>query len=268
MKTKGIGSEYRQKLAKVISSGNEIITPTLVSEILNVTHQEAGRILSRWHKQCWVKRIKKGVYIAIPADDTTGDLTIEDSWILVNSLYSPGYIAGFSAIKHWDFTEQLFETTTFFTIKKIKDRYPVIGDSRFDLKTIASHKNFGTKNVWRGNVKIPVSDATKTIIDILDDPTVVGGMRIVQDVFLEYKKSKYFDLDKLILYAEKMKNKTIFKRFGFLMELLNRKDLVEQYDLPSKISSGYTLFDPGLKCDRIIRRWNLRVPEIWLKKNG
>ncbi len=120
MKTKGIGSEYRQKLAKVISSGNEVITPAFVAEILNVPHQEAGRILSRWYKQCWVKRIKKGVYIAIPANDTTGDLTIEDPWVLANSLYAPGYIAGFSAIKHWDFSEQLFETITFFTTKKNK----------------------------------------------------------------------------------------------------------------------------------------------------
>ncbi len=267
MNTKGIGTEYRRKMAKVITSERGIITPALVSEILHVSRQEAGRILSRWCHQCWVKRIKKGVYIPIAANDTAGNFAIEDSWVLANSLYAPGYIAGFSAIKHWDFSEQLFETTTFFTTKKVKDRQPIIGDTRFQLKTITNHKNFGTKNVWREEIKIPVSDPSKTIVDILDDPSIVGGMRIVQDVFLEYKKSRYFDLDKLVEYGERMRNKTIFKRFGFLMEALNLEDVVTKYDLANKISSGYSSFDPGIKNAKIIRRWNLKVPEVWIKNN-
>lgn len=265
MNTKGIGTEYRQKLAKVLALAKGIATPTLVSKCLNVSTQEAGRILSRWNHQGWVKRIKRGVYIPIPIEDITGELSAEDAWVLADRLFAPGYIGGFSAVKYWDFSEQLFETTTFFTTKKVKDRYPVIGNTRFHLKTIVDYKLFGTKVVWKENTKILVSDPSKTIVDILDDPTLVGGMRVVEDIFLEYKESKFFDIETLIRYAEKMGNKTVLKRFGFLMEVMGLYDLVSQYDLPKKISKGYSLFDPGVKNTSIIRKWNLKIPIIWKK---
>lgn len=267
MATKSIGNEYRTKLAAVLEAANGIITPTIVSETLNLPLQESGRILSRWNEHGWIKRIKHGVYIPIPVDDMTGDATIEDPWILMDRLYTPGYIGGFSAVKYWDFSEQLFEKTTFFTTKKIKDKYPIIGNSRFQLKNISAYKNFGTQAVWRDNVKILVSDPSKTIVDLLDDPRIVGGMRVVQDIFLEYKESTYLNLEKIIEYSGKMKNKTIFKRFGFLMESIELYDMIKKYDLQNKISAGYSLFDPGIKNDAVVRKWNLKVPSAWKNKN-
>ena len=260
---KGIGSEYRRKLASVVRIAGGIITPKLVSETLTLPLQESGRILSRWNNQGWVKRIKHGVYIPIAVDDMTGESSIEDSWILANRLFSPGYIAGFSAVKHWGFSEQLFETTTFFTAKKIKNRYPLIGNTRFQLKTISDYKIFGTQTVWRDNTKILVSDPSKTIIDLFDDPSIVGGMRIVKDIFQEYKESNFFDLKKLISYAEKINNKTTLKRLGFLMENMGIYELIAEYNLPSKISKGYSLLDPTIKNTSIVRKWNLKIPDSW-----
>jgi predicted transcriptional regulator of viral defense system len=267
MNTKGIGAEYRRKLAIVINTSKGIITPTLVSNALNISQQEAGRILSRWCRQYWVKRIKKGVYIPMVANDITGNLSVEDPWILANSLFAPGYVGGFSAVKHWDLSEQITEVTTFFTTKKVKERHPVIGSSRLQLKTISEYKIFGTKNVWIENVKIAVSDPSKTIVDLFDDPTLVGGMRIVKDIFLEYKNSEYFDLDKIILYAEKMRNKTIFKRLGFLLETMELDEIASQYDLSNKISKGYSTFDSGFKNKSFVSKWQLKVPKAWKIKN-
>lgn len=267
MTTRGIGHRYRDKLANVTKVAGGIITVKIVSETLDVPSQEAGRILSRWNQHGWAKRIKRGVYIPITVDDLTGESSIEDPWILANRLFSPGYIGGFSAVKHWDFSEQLFEITTFFTSKKVKDRHPVIGNTRFQLKTVLPYKVFGTQSVWRDNVKVLVSDPSKTIIDILDDPTIVGGMRIVKDIFHEYQESKFFNFDMLVNYAEKMNNRTILKRLGFLMEKTGHYDLVEKNDLLNRISTGYSLFDPGVKNPSIVRKWNLRIPTIWKNKN-
>jgi len=266
MNTKGIGAEYRRKLALVINASKGIITPSLVSKTLNVSQQEAGRLLSRWNRQSWVKRIKKGVYIPVTANDITGDLSIEEPWILANHLFAPGYIGGFSAIKHWDLSEQIIEVITYFTTKKIKERYPVIGDTRFRLKTILPYKIFGTKNAWIENVKIPVSDPTKTIVDLLDDPSLVGGMRVVKDIFLEYKDSEYFTPDQLISYAEIMKNKTIFKRLGFLIGTMGLNKIIDKYNLTDRISKGYSIFDPGIENTSIINKWKLRIPKIWKNK--
>lgn len=264
---KSIGHEYRHKLAKVLQETKGIITPHLVSEILELSSQESGRILSRWNQQGWVKRIKHGVYIPIPVEDLTGNASIEDPWTVAMYLFSPGYIGGFSAIKHWDFSEQLFEITVFFTSKKIKDKQTIIGSSRLQLKHIASYKIFGTKTVWRDNVKVLISDPSKTIVDLLDDPSLVGGMRILQDVFQEYKESEFFDFETLLSYSEKMQNKTIFKRLGFLLEYMQLDELAKENNLQNKISSGYSMFDPTVKNTHFVRKWNLKVPAVWINKN-
>lgn len=258
---------YRHKLAHVFTAAHGIITPALVSKTLHVPTQEAGRILSRWNYRGWIKKLKHGVYIPTNVEDLTGETSIEDSWVLADRLFAPGYIGGFSAVKYWDFSEQIFETTTFFTTKKMKDRHPVIGNTRLQLKTITDYKIFGTKVVWRENSKILVSDASKTIVDLLDDPAIVGGMRVVKDIFLEYKESDFFDLEKIIEYTWKMRNKTIFKRLGFLMESLEMYDLIKKYDINSKISTGYSVFDPSVKNNLIATTWNLKIPAVWKKKN-
>ena len=263
MNIRGIGSGYRQKLAKVISSSEGILTPNIVAETLGISRQEAGRILSRWNKQKWVKRLKRGVYVPVILEDEAGELTGEDPMVLADKLFYPGYIAGFSAVKHWDLSEQIFETTTYFTSRQLKDCSPTVGTHKFQLKTIRDSKIFGTKFMWTENQKIPISDPTKTIVDLLDDPSIVGGMRIVRDIFCEYKESKYYDLLLLISYAERLGNKTGIKRLGFLMEILDLKKEVVELDISNRISKGYSLFDPMLKNPFIIRRWNLRVPKNW-----
>ena len=79
-------------------------------------------------------------------------------------------------------------------------------------------------------------------------------------MLLEYLNSEYFDPEKLIAYAEKNGNKTVFKRLGFLIERI-KPDL---YDLITKckerISKGYSQLDPSLKEKRINTRWRLRAP--------
>ena len=130
-------------------------------------------------------RIKRGAYIPVPIDSTSSNVVTEDPFLIAELLYGPGYIAGFSAVKHWDFSEQIIETITYFTIKKVKHRNPSHGGIPFKLKTIIPQNLFGLKTLWVGSKKIKISDPTKTMIDFLDDPKLVGGMSIVCDFFAE-----------------------------------------------------------------------------------
>lgn len=85
------------------------------------------------------------------------------------------------------------------------------------IKKSASEKIFGLKSIWKGQIKVQVSDPHKTIIDMFDDPSIGGGIRSVVDFFQKYLSSSECDLNILIQYAEKMNNKAIFKRLGFVL---------------------------------------------------
>jgi len=264
--SKGIGKISRARLAKVIAVSKGTITPKVVASSLSVTQQEAGRLLSRWCVSGWLKRVRRGFYVSIPIEAAPEKYAIENPWSVIAKIYEPGYVGGFSAIKHWDLSEQIFETVVFLTTKKVKDRSPVLSGIRVHLKTIASRKLFGLKTTWFGSAKIFVSDPSRTIVDLLDEPRLGGGISPVCDFFESYLESSHKNLDLLIEYAEKMENQTIFKRMGFLLELLSPTELAQLKKIESKISKGHSQLDSDLRCSKVVSRWNLKVPESWWRR--
>lgn len=266
MNPKGIGTEGRRRLAKVFRAAKGVITPAVAAKALDVSRQEAGRLLSRWQNNGWLKRVKRGVYVPVSLEDTEAERAIEEPWLVVSKIYGPGYVGGFSAVKYWDLSEQIFETVTFLTTNVVPERNPIVGGIKVKLKTISEKKNFGTKSVWINNVKVLVSDPTKTMADFFDDPSLAGGMRVVRDIFEEYLNSEYKDLPKLVSYSEKIGNRTILKRLGFLLETMGLADEVEPLGLKSKLSKGNSDFDPLVENDVIVNRWSLRVPQVWKKE--
>ena len=90
----------------------------------------------------------------------------------------------------------------------------------FLLRTISERSLFGLKLVWRGQVKVSVSDPTRTVLDMLSDPRLGGGLRPTVDLFRRYLRSENSDLYLLIEYGERLGNGAVFKRLGFLLERL------------------------------------------------
>lgn len=266
-KLSGIGARSRHRLKTVIERGNHILTPKEVSKVLLLPQMESARLLYRWHKAGWLKKIKRGVYWPVQLDSNPSEIAIENPWVVAENLFSPGYIGGFSAVKHWDFSEQIFEPVVYLTSKQVANRNCTFGDVKFKLKTIKPYKIFGTKTIWKRSTKIKVSDPSKTIIDLLDDPMLGGGMRVVKDFFIEYWNSKYKNIQLLIKYAKKTKNKTVFKRLGFLLEVSNLENPKLINLLKTKISSGNSEFDPSIEGIHIIKKWNLKIPLSWKKEH-
>jgi len=262
----GIGKIGRNRLSKVLEYTPGTINAKDVAKLLDLSKKEANRVLSRWCANGWLYRVKRGVYISVPIDSTSSDILIEEPFIIADSLFHPGYVAGFSAVKHWDFSEQIIETIYYFTTKKVKERSPVFGSTRFQIKTIKNNRLFGTKTIWYGSKKVKVSDPSKTIVDILDDPKLVGGMSVVYEIFIEYMESKYCDFGILKEYAGRISNKTIFKRLGLMIDVKLDEVPTELLDLNKHISSGYSNFDPTIDSQLIVEKWKLKVPGSWKKE--
>ncbi len=259
----GIGKSGRKNLSKVLERNSKVITSKIVSETLTVPQKEASRMLSRWCASGWLYRLKRGAYVAIPMDSTSSNIVLEEPFVIAESIYQPGYVGGFSAVKHWDLSEQIIETVYYFSTKQLKERNPVYGSTKFKIKTVKEYKVFGTKNIWYGSTKIKVSDPTKTIVDILDDPKLVGGMSIVYDIFIEYLESDYCDFNELLNYSERMGNKTILKRLGFLIDVKFKVMPEELASIKNSISSGYSNFDPIVNCNFTVEKWKLKVSASW-----
>jgi predicted transcriptional regulator of viral defense system len=197
-------NQLRAKLAKLLRETKGTVSAEQAAASLGVTPREAAKTLARWARQGRLSRVRRGLYVPVPLEAGTGDVALEEPWIIAERLFNPCYVGGWSAAEHWGLTEQIFRSVLVMTTKKPRKRKLVIKGTTFVLRTIQSDSFFGTKPVWRGQVKVNVSDSTRTVLDILDDPALGGGARPMTDVFRNYLGSKSKDLPLLISYAERL----------------------------------------------------------------
>jgi len=107
---------------------------------------------------------------------------------------------------------------------------------------------------------VQVSDPSQTIVDVLNDPAVGGGIRHVSDIVRNYFNSEYRNDIGLLNYIKENKNRTVYKRLGYILEISDIKvpDIIKECH--KNISSGYSVLDPVINIKGSFnRRWNLRV---------
>jgi predicted transcriptional regulator of viral defense system len=127
---------------------------------------------------------------------------------------------------------------------------------------MTEEKLFGTRAVWRGRIKVQVSDLHRTLIDILDIPAMGGGIRHVADCLQVYLGRPEANIETLIAYADRLGNGAVFKRLGFLAE---RSDAPTELvaACATRLTQGNAKLDPALPSPRLLRRWRLWVPDRW-----
>lgn len=261
----GLGKIDRQRLSEAIRRTKGSISVSEAAEILGVSASDAAKMLARWTNKGWLSRVKRGFYVPIPLDSRTADVPLEDAWVIAERLFSPCYIGGWSATEYWGLTEQIFRTIVVMTTKKPRNRNPNFKGTSFLLKTISEKKMFGLKSVWRKEIKVLVSDPTRTIVDMLDDPQLGGGIRSTVDILKNYLKSENKNMDSLIEYASRLGNGAVFKRLGFILERFGPDEKQAINACKSRLTKGNSKLDPNLPADKLITRWRLWVPQNWVK---
>jgi len=261
----GIGKLDRKRLGQVVRDAKGSISVSDAAKILNVESINAAKMLSRWAKKGWLSRVYRGVYVPVPLESRSADMPLENSWVIAEKLFSPCYIGGWSAAENWDMTEQIFRKVMVMTTQKPRRSLCVVKGTEFMLRMIPEKTMFGLKPVWQGQVKVMLSDPSRTIIDMLGDPVLGGGIRVVADMFVNYLKSENKNMELLLKYAKQLGNGAVFKRLGFFLERFapQEKEAIEKCS--AELTKGNTKLDAKLAADRLITRWRLWIPESWSK---
>src|ERR1051326_8209088 len=252
----------RARLGAVLRASKEVVSGAIASQILGIERRRAAQVLSRWCTQGWLRRVGHGLYVPVPLDLAGSEQVLSDPWVLVPALFGECYIGGWTAAHHWELTEQLFNETVVFTTRRVTQKRATAQGSVFDLHNVPAKRLFGLKTLWRGSAKVAISDAARTLIDVIAAPEAGGGIDHVADCLSTYLGSKTADRDLLIRYAEQFENGAVFKRLGFLADTrLQDKKLAAA--CRARLTQGYTRLDPALTSPRLITAWRLWVPERW-----
>jgi len=256
----GISQRNRALLEELHRRSKGAFDAAEASQILGMRREEAGQLLVYLAQRGWLSRVRRGLYVAVPLDARRSGEWVEDSWVVAERVFSPCYIGGWSACTHWDLTDQVFRTLLVVTARRVRHRDVEIQGLPFHLTVRASDALFGTVPVWRGQTRVCVSDPSRTIVDILDNPRLGGGIRTVSDVLQEYLRSEHRDDQLIVKYADRLGNRAVFKRLGYLLEHSGAEaaQLIEA--CLERRSSGLATLDPSVSAPgRIVRRWRLRV---------
>ena len=257
----GINKKGRERLIGLLRKTGPTISVKEASAILGLPPVQTAQFMARWANQGWLVRVRRGLYAPVPLQARRPEDVVADPWIVAARVFVPGYIGGWSAAENWGLTEQIFRTVVVMTTQPWGPRKQRIQDTEFWPRKIPEQQLFGTRAVWREGVQIHLSDSTKTVIDMLDDPAVGGGARMVEDIFKVYLASPEKNLDRLLDYASRMKNGAVDKRLGYLLE---RSGIVEEKILSkvrARLTQGNAKLDPALPASRLVTRWRLWVPE-------
>jgi predicted transcriptional regulator of viral defense system len=251
----------RAQLVRVLAASGDVIHISDVAKALAVSRTDAAKRLARWMEQGWISRVGRGAYVPASLDTQGSERVLDDAWVLVPALFSPAYVGGRTAAEHWDLTEQIFKDVVVITGQAIRKKTLERQGFQFTLKHLDPSKIFGTKPIWRHRTKVPVSDVHRTIIDMLDDPALGGGIQHVSDCLASYLKRTDRDDQKLIDYGERLGNGAVFKRLGYLVESHPSGGKLAEL-CSTRLTTGISKLDPSQNCSRIISKWRLCIPQV------
>lgn len=235
------------------------------ARILGLDRPKAARLLAAWHKQGVIRRVAHGLYVPVQPTALGKDQVLDDPWILVPELYEPGYVGGWSALEHWELTEQLFRSVCVVTGKRGSTGETTHQGVGFFVKHVPENRVFGTKTVWRGRIKVQVSDPHKTVLDILDDPFIGAGLQHTVDVISAYKKEYPSNADRktLLDYAHRAGSGALFKKLGFVAEFHGFDEWFLN-ECRKRLTQGYARLDKKAKQTKLVTRWRLWVPKDYV----
>jgi predicted transcriptional regulator of viral defense system len=254
----------RSQLMRVLTASGDVVHIADVANALGISRPDASKRLARWREQGWLSRVGPGAYVPASIDTLGSERVLDDAWVLVPALFAPAYIAGRTAAEYWDLTEQIFKDVAVTTGQAIRRKHTVRQGFEFSLKHVDPEKIFGTKSVWRHRSKVQVSDVHRTVIDMVEDPALGGGIQHVADCFGTYLKREDRSYQKLVEYGDRLGNGAVFKRLGFLAERNHGADALVEL-CRNRLTTGNAKLDPALDCRRLVSRWRLFIPATWVR---
>jgi len=226
------------------------------------TREMARKKLHQLEKRGWVARLERGKYIVIPLEAGSDRTWSEDPYIVASTLVQPAAIAYWSAIRHWNWTEQIPRVIYVQTTSRKKLSRRTVFGVQYQFVTIMKRKFYGHIKEWRKGTPVLITDREKTLLDCADDVARAGS---IEELSKAVKAgAQEISWPKLNEHAILFPNRSAMKRLGFLFEALviglppQAVHILEGWQ--SKLSAGVVPLQlGGRRTGRIVTRWRLLV---------
>ena len=190
-------------------------TPSLLADLLSLSQRQAYRLVARLRMDGLVDEVERGKYLLLGLEP---ERVLSNPLYIASQLIAPAYVSYWSALHHYGFTEQVPLTTFVATTRK--KRPVTYRGFRFQFVSLRPHKFFGYRRERIGDLPIVVADEAKAIVDSLDLLQHAGGIGEVIKALRVALET--IDVPTMIHYANRMENKSLGSRLGYLLESFGR----------------------------------------------
>lgn len=242
--TGGLSGSGRRDLQQLFPRGEVITTVEAAATAWGVESLEAARRLAGLAARGWVRRVRRGIYLAVPVEvaDPTG-WTV-DPWYLADVVWRPCYVTGWSAANHWSLTDQVFRSVVVATTQRVRRTEQVLAGAPYVVHHVADDLlTWGLAAEWRLGRRVLVAERTRTVAEMLGSPELGGGLRQVAEIVATYLDDA--DDSELIEALKRLGNGAAFKRLGYLLEADGspRAELIEA--CRKNLTQGFAKLDPS-----------------------
>ena len=252
----GLSGASRRDLAILFGAGRRTVTVEAAAEALGLSPEAAARRLSALASRGWLRRVRRGLYLAVPVDAPNPAAWTDDPWYLADLVWNPCYIAGWSAANHWSLTDQVFRSTVVATTQRVRRVEQELAGANYLLHHVGPEcLTWGLVGEWRHDRRVLVSNPERTVADLLSDPALEWRYPPHDG---DPRRRCWRTRASRVLWTlcDRLGNGAGLKRLGYLLEVLGHD--VGVIDQP--MTSGVSLLDPSLPArGPRSSHWGLRV---------
>jgi len=258
-KERTLGPTETRLLNRLAADGQMVFSTDQARAALGDKAQNVNKLLYRLTRKRWLLRLEKGKYLLLPLEAGTEGLYSIHEFVIAAHLVEPYAIAYASAFSFHDLFDLLPQTVFVATTRRKSDVTVEELGLRFRFITLKPHKFFGFQTVTIEEHPVQITTPSKTLVDGLDRPDLCGGIVELSKAIYRYAQDGA-DWEQVTADAERLGNRTVFKRLGYLAEVTRTEvgEWLERWR--AEISAGETLLDPryGRRGD-YHSGWNLRL---------
>lgn len=213
-------------------------------------------------KRGWLARLERGKYLVIPLEAGTNRVWSEEPYLVASALVHPAVIAYWTAIRHWNWTEQIPRVIYVQTTTRKETTSRTVFGVQYQFVTVPKTKFYGHTKEWIKGKAVLISDREKTLLDCADHVERAGTIEeLAKAVKSAASEVSWQTMEE---HAQRFPNRSVLKRLGFLFERLvptlspEARRVLDGWR--TNLSAGVVPLQPGGKATgTITTRWRIRI---------
>jgi len=251
-------SGLEQKLYFLLEAENQkVVSAEKAMELLAISRMHAYNLLKNMRKKGALDRVKSNLFVRIPSHIVHDKgKYVEDPILVGKHLTTPYFFSYYSGLHLHGLSQQPtshFYLSTTNHVQKV-DYHGIV----FHPVILSKKRFFGFREIEYGEEDVFVSDLERTIVDVMNRPEYAGGyeeiIRSLQDV-------ENIDWKRLVKYLDKMGEKILLNRIGFVFDILRKfVDTPDEFlkELERRLSGNIYYFEKNRKGS-YVKRWKIIV---------